>query len=423
MFACLHIPDASLETTAKLTELANCFAPSVELTAPGTVVFSLEGLQRLFGPPHQIAAEIARRGTERGLRARLAIASNPDTAVLAAAHYPGVTVVPPGQEAAWLEEIPLECVPMSPETLETLRRWGLKRLGDLAALPPAGLGERLGEEAVRLRDLALGRVCRPLRLAPPPTSYAKRLELDDPLHLREPLVFLLAQLLREICRRLTADGRAAGGIALSLRLESGTQHTRVLELPVPQTQVKPLIKLLELDLEAHPPPEAVTAVELSLAPAAPRALQGGLFLPPSPEPEKLQITLARIAARAGPGAAGAPELLNTYRPDAFRLRPGLPGKSGNHQPAKAAVRLALRFYRPPLPARVRMDGAQPRHLRARGVGGEIVEAAGPWRSSGDWWNAAHWARDEWDVALDRGGVFRIFHDLETHTWFVEGVYD
>ncbi|HXG33501.1 MAG TPA: DNA polymerase Y family protein [Bryobacteraceae bacterium] len=422
MFACLHIPDASPEATAKLAELANCFAPSVELTAPGTVVFSLQGLQRLFGPPHQIAAEIARRGAERGLRARLAIASTPDTAMLAAAHYPGVTVVPRGQEPAWLEEIPLECVPMPPEIRETLERWGLKRLGDLAALPPAGLAERLGEEAVRLHDLALGRLCRPLRLAPPPTSYAEKLELDDPLNEREPLVFLLAQMLREICRRLAADGRAAGGIALSLRLESGTQHTRVLELPVPQTQVKPLVKLLELDLEAHPPPEAVTTVELSLAPAVPRTLQGGLFLPPSPEPEKLQITLARVVARAGPDAAGSPELLNTHRPDAFRMRPGLPGKSGYRQPA-AAVRLALRFYRPPLPARVRMDGAQPRHLRARGVGGEIIEAAGPWRSSGDWWDAARWSRDEWDVALDCGGVFRIFHDLETHTWFVEGVYD
>ncbi len=422
MFACLHIPDASPEATAKLAELAHCFTPSVELTAPGTVVFSLQGLHRLFGPPHQIAAEIARRGAERGLRARLAIASTPDVAMLAAAHYPGVTVVPRGQEPAWLEEIPLECVPMPPEIRETLERWGLKRLGDLAALPPAGLAERLGEEAVRLHDLALGRLCRPLRLAPPPTSYAERLELDGPLNEREPLVFLLAEMLREICRRLTADGRAAGGITLSLRLENGARHTRVLELPVPQTQVKPLVKLLELDLEAHPPPEAVTTVELSLAPAAPRTLQGGLFLPPSPEPEKLQITLARVVAWAGPDAAGSPELLNTHRPDAFRMRPGLPAKNGPRQPA-AAVRLALRFYRPPLPARVRMDGAQPRHLRARGVGGEILEAAGPWRSSGDWWDAARWSRDEWDVALDCGGVFRIFRDLETHTWFVEGVYD
>lgn len=423
MFACLHIPEASAETTARLAELASCFAPSVERTASGTVTFSLQGLGRLFGTPHQIAAEIARRGAERGLQARLAIASNPDTAVLAAAHYPGVTVVPQGQEAAWLEEIPLERVPVRPEILETLRRWGLKRLGDLTTLPPAGLAERLGEEAVRLRDLALGRIRRPLRLAPPAASYTERIELDDPLGAREPLVFLLARILGEICRRLIASGQAAGRMDLCLRLESGAEHTRVLELPVPQTQVKPLLKLLELDLEAHPPGEAVTAVELSLAPATPRTMQSGLFVPPSPEPEKLQITLARISARTGPGSAGSPELLDTHRPDAFRMRPGLPGERRKKEPGPVTVRLAFRFYRPPLPAKVQLHSARPRYLAARGVCGQIVEAAGPWRSSGDWWSSARWARDEWDVELDRGGLYRISCDLETRAWFVEGMYD
>ncbi|MCS6952506.1 MAG: hypothetical protein RMK57_08765 [Bryobacterales bacterium] len=423
MFACLHVPEASPEITARLAELAGCFAPAVELTAPGTVTFSLRGLEPLFGPVHQIAAEIARRGAEQGLQAHLAIASNPDTAVLAARYYRGVTVIPEGREAAWLAEIPLEHVAMPPEMRETLRRWGLKRLGDLAVLPPVGLAERLGEEAVRLRDLALGRIRRPLHLAPPPVTYTERLEWDDPVGTRPMLLLRLTPSLGALCQRLRAHGQAAGGLTLRLRLESGAEHTRRLELPVPQTEAEPLRKLLELELEAHPPREAVTAVELSLAPAAPRRVQSGLFLPPAPEPERLQLTLARISARTGPGSAGSPELLDTHRPDAFRMRPGLPSEASKKQPAPLGVRLAFRFCRPPLPAKVHVQALRPRYLAARGVRGEIVEAAGPWRRSGDWWSPGRWARDEWDVELDRGGLYRIFCDLETRAWFVEGTYD
>ncbi len=421
MYACLHQPAAP----NALTELAGEFSPAVEVTAPGTVVFSIAGLTRLFGAPQQIASEIARRGAQRGIMANLAIAANPDAAVLAAMHLPGVTLIPPGEEAQRLGEIPLARLSLPAELYDTLTRWGLRNLEDIAALPPLGLAERLGEEGLRLYNLAHGRRNRPLKLAPPPTSYEERLEVEHPVSELEPLMFLLGRLLQEICRRLEAQSMAANRITATLRLAGGNTYTRILELPVPQAESRTLLKLMQLDLEAHPPPAPVEGVTLALSPAPPRRAQGGLFLPQAPEPEKLQVTLARLEHLAGQGNAGSPALLDTHRPDAFVMRPFAPAALAPEraQAPAGALRLAIRRYRPPLAARVRLRQSVPFYVAARGIGGEVMEAAGPWRASGDWWTEKAWGRDEWDVALTDGGLYRLFCTLPLRQWFVEGVYD
>ena len=55
--------------------------------------------------------------------------------------------------------------------------------------------------------------------------------------------------------------------------------------------------------------------------------------------------------------------------------------------------------------------------------GQILEIGGPWRSSGDWWNPDQWNRDEYDLALSDGALYRIYLDRAPDKWFVEGVYD
>src|SRR5437016_391202 len=127
MFACLYSP--SLGNT--LGALAAEFSPLVEKTAPDTVIFSIVGLERLIGAPQQIAAEVARRGSEMGIHANLAIAHNPDTASLAARHLPGITIIPPGKEADRLGGIPVTALHTTPELIETLDRWGIRTLADL----------------------------------------------------------------------------------------------------------------------------------------------------------------------------------------------------------------------------------------------------------------------------------------------------
>jgi protein ImuB len=184
------------------------------------------------------------------------------------------------------------------------------------------------------------------------------------------------------------------------------------------------LKLLQLDLDAHPPPAPIVAISLAVEPAGARAIQRGLFLPLAPEPEKLELTLARIAKLVGAGNVGSPALLDSHRPEAFEMggaRFSVPARTSVRAPS--GPRLALRMFRPPGPAQVEALSGRPIRLVASPLRGSVLSLAGPWRSSGHWWTPDPWARDEFDVALSDGALYRIYRNRLTRSWFIEGTYD
>ena len=420
MFACLH-------GTGNLAAVAFDFSPLVEQTAPDTVTCDVAGLDRLFGAAQELAAALARRAAETGVRAAIALAANPDAAICAARGFSGVSIVPQGDEAKFLGRLPVALLRPSAELQETLERWGIRRFQDLAALPPLGIAERLGAEGLQLRELARGEAERKLTPLEEPPRFEEELELEYPVELLEPLEFLLARLLNGLTTRLATRGLATNELRLHLHLETRATHERTLRLPAPSLDGKSFLKLLRLDLAGHPPAAPIERIKLGMNPVKPQAAQGGLFVLAAPEPVKLELTLARIQAIVGEGRAGCPELLDTHRPDAFRLqKPG----DRHHCPKAPLLRRVdsavcpphlIRMYRPPRMARVTLASGQPSFLAAEGIRVRILERAGPWRTSGDWWTTDPWSRDEWDIALSDGALYRIY--CEIRGWFVEGSYD
>ena len=186
-----------------------------------------------------------------------------------------------------------------------------------------------------------------------------------------------------------------------------------------------MLKLLQLHLERHPPQAPIVAFTLRVEPVEPRQVQGGMFLPPTPSADKLQVTLARIAGMVGKDNVGTPALLNTHRPDAFEMM-ALPATGSSNaeqtQPGKT-LQLVVRLFRPALPARVRLVEYSPKDVIASGVKGKVMQSAGPWKTSGEWWTSTFWCREEWDVALDDGALYRIYQDSQSGSWYVHGVYD
>lgn len=425
MFACLHSTHSD-SSRGDLFALASSFSPEVERTAPRTVVFSIAGLRRLMGPAHHIAAEIGRCGAAMGIEASLAMANNPDTAVLIARNQPGVTIVPPGKEADFLGALPVEALQATPHLLETLERWGIRTLAGLAELPEIGLAERFGEEGVYLRRLALGHTQRVLRIATPKNKFEKRVELDYPLELLEPLLFVLSSILNELLAAMRRLSLAANRIHLGMELENKSRHERILEFAAPLQDAQMLLKILQLDLEAHPAKAAITAVRIELNPVQPQTVQHGLFLPSQPEPQKLQLVLTRIAGLVGEDNIGSPSVLDTHRPDAFAMlpfRPPAPAVAIEVAPRSPSLQIALRMFRPALQATVRVKQERPAEVATTGVRGTVLTASGPWRSAGEWWTETQWVRDAWDIDLSDGGVYRIYLRLDSRRWFVEGVYD
>jgi protein ImuB len=426
---------------AALLDVAGAFSPRVEATAAGTVTLDLAGLEPLFGPPARIARDLARRAAEAGLEAHVAVAPDPDSARIAARGFPGVTVLTAETVAARLGLLPVEALAPAPALLETLERWGVRTLRALAALPSPSLVQRLGQEGSRLQRLARGEERRPLVPAAACERFEECFELEDPLDLLEPLAFLLNRMLEHLCTRLAARALAAQRLRLTLHLEpprdvpldrapgreAGAPQevfTRILPLPVPLLDARVFLKLLQLDLQAHPPGAPVRKVRLAAEAAPPRPAQPGLFLPLAPQPERLELTLARLRGLVGEDAAGSPQLLDSHHPDAFRLR-----VFGEVRPAPVCARpgvSALRMIRPPQPVRVELSGAAPVRLWLRGESASILALSGPWRSSGAWWSEQPWEREEWDVAVLREGqawFYRLVHDRVTREWRLEGTYD
>jgi protein ImuB len=299
-------------------------------------------------------------------------------------------------------------------------RWGLHTFGDFAALPPVKISERLGQDGVRLHTCARGASARPLDPHKEPLRFEETMELDDAIAMLEPLRFVLTRLVDQICHRLRMRHRATHEV--HVRLDA---YERVLQLPMAVCDPKMLVELLMLDLESHPPKAAVTKVSVEAIPAKPRAVQNGLFVPLSPEPEKLEVTLARIAHVVGKENVGSPEVLDTHRPDAFRV-----SRFDSMRPAasrqESFLPLALRRFRPPLEATVKLRNGAPWWIAFQGFFGPVTTASGPWKSSGEWWQQDHWAREEWDVRVrtEKGLLlFRIYCDPNNGCWFAEGVYD
>ena len=462
---------------AALLDCAQSFSPHVEDAALDTLVLDLAGTESLLGSVPKIVRELAHRASDFGLTTNVAAASNPDAAVLAAHGFCGATVIPEGKEAEKLGCLPVDILfaaqncQGSEEFLEIFQRWGIRNLRDLAALPDVALSERLGQQGVYWQKLARGTTSRTLVPVEPLLIFEEAIELEYPLMLLEPLAFLLSQMLEQLCTRLGARALATQELRLSLDLENGAhgeeiywnevgagtptrrgrqRFQRTLRLPVPLLDPKTFLKLLQLDLKAHPPGAPIVKIHLIAEPVRPRAAQNGLFLPPSPEPEKLELTLARIAGIVGEEKVGSLELLDTHRPEGFRMQQFVPRepqglKPGNfnktlHAGLKPCSTLkqdsdsddlvtGLRIFRPPVVVTVTTQDGKPTCISCskRGeIHGEILWAAGPWRSSGDWWEQAGWARDEWDIAVQSEtsvAFYRLVRDLLGGRWLVEGTYD
>jgi protein ImuB len=509
LFACLYqppgpasepLPDAAARA-AGLRAIALDFSPRFEMDRDDLVSIDVRGLARLLGTPQTIGEELRRAAADRGLRVHIAVAGTRTAALVLAQARPGLTVVPRGEEAAALAPIPIGVLGIllsdsvtgpdqrrsvlntreghgpsvsgagvgpraSKESgpLPVFKSWGLRTLGDLAALPASGLVSRIGRAALAWQAMARGEDIRPLVPALEQERFESSLELEWPIEGLEPLSFVLTRLLEPIATRLERRDRGAAVLHVLLRLVTRETCARRLELPTPMRDVRTLRTLALLDLESHPAAAAIDCVTIVVDPTPGRVLQHTLFTRPHPTPEQLSTLIARLDAVMGQGRVGAPATVDSYRPGAFAMKQfamdvtqprvhgatrgrestleaerqssvlpsrggGAPRELSNVRGALSlnpdAVRSALRRCRHPVPARVVVQDERPVRVTTdrRGfTGGAVTRCAGPWRVSGEWWERA-FNRDEWEVALGDGGVYCIFRDRETDSWFIDAIVD
>jgi protein ImuB len=398
---------------------------------------------RASGRGRRIGRPEPGRGTARHYR----LAPTPGAPV----PTPGARSLEPDLSARWTID-DLEIV------LATIDRWGLRTLGDLAALPAPELFERMGDTGLLLQRAARGEDLQPLVPVRVEPLFEETLDLEWPIDALEPLSFVLGRLLDPLTVRLAREDRGAAAIETRLVLVTRDLHVRRLELPAPFRDPRVLRTLILLDLESHPPPAGIDRVTVAVEPVPGRVLQYSLLERALPAAEQLSTLMARLRALAGAGRAGAPALVDSHHPGAFELaeftvtvtirrqevgdrREGETGhrrqetrqETGDRRPRvqSPTPKACLRRFRPPVPVRVTVERGRPIWIAAvrEKLAGRVVDRAGPWRSSGHWWMTSRssacprWDRDEWDIGLDDGGVYRIFQDREQGEWFIDGVVD
>jgi protein ImuB len=411
---------------AAVLDAAASVSPRVEEVLPGIVVVDVEGLSSLFGSERGAASALVGAAGRVGLAGRAAVASGKTLARIAAARGDGLEVVEPGKERAFLAPLSLAALGASPRLVETLARWGIASAGDLAALPSAGVGTRLGEEGARLHRLVSGRDDEPLVPVAPPETFEEGCELDWELPSLEALLFLLRPVLERLVGRLDCHAWACGHLSLRLLLDpSGEVHVPV-ELAAPTRDVGTLVSLCRAALERVETGSPVRGLRVAGRPATPRREQLRLFGRPTVAPEKLATAVAKVAAIVGAERVGSPRTVDSHLPENHAVvrfePPPPPDTDGEPAPGRAPAVVGLRVFRPALEAEVRVGRDGPQAVRARGVNGWIVSLAGPWRLDLAWGEAPA-RRDAFDAELSDGAVYRLARDLGTGRWSIVGRYD
>ena len=430
---------------AALLECAGGFSPRIEdAIASGAFlcVLDIAGTEKLFGPPEALARNLLTRVRSLGVIACAAVSVNFHAAVVLAKGQPPrapVQCIRAGEEAATLAPLPLAVLDLSEEQAEIFSLWGIRTLGMLAALPENELIARMGQPGKLLRQMARGE--RPHLLQPQEPRFAleERMELETPVEALDALLFVVNRMLEQLILRAAARVLALAEVTVTLTLEriesssvpaqqhEAPTHSRTVRPAVPTNDQALWLKLLHLDLEAHPPQAAILAVALEAEPGSTSKVQLGLFSPQLPEPSRLDVTLARIRALVGESNVGCAALEDTHRLDGFRMEPFCIPTAPPTFREPASLRPATRRLRPAEAVFVTLQAERPQSFIFRERRYTVERTYGPWRSSGDWWNSSLWGCEQWDL-IARGGDHSLLHccfvrDVLRDAWQMVALYD
>ena len=436
--ACFRSLEPAEENRAydKVLALVNRFSPRVQaISSPANeyagqdrlavaLLIDRSGTGSLFGSAQNYAQRLHRALSEAGFESSVATTHNAEAALMLSRSRHGVVCVEENRLRAHLATLSTALLPCEPKTQALLRRWGVRTLGQLAALPETGLISRLGQQGLRLQQLARGETPHLLTPEAPVFSLSESLELDTPVENLERLLFALSRLLGEIIRKAVDHAYAVRRLTATLALDRGQTHIVRVAPASPTQNRENLLKLLNLELQAHPPQAEVIALRLDADAAQPQIAQRGLFQSQFPDPDRLDLLLARLRSIAGEHNVGSATLANSHREDAFTLEAFRPELDSSKEKRGIATRPAFRALRPSQSIRVWLAHERPNVFFWRGMKFQVADAAGPWHASGSWWDRTSFDGDFWDVITEEAAyMLRLQQQHTASTWNVVGLYD
>ncbi|TWB40440.1 Y-family DNA polymerase [Nitrospirillum pindoramense] len=362
------------------------FGPKGLGGGPG-LLMDITGCAHLLGGEHELLLDLERRLAKAGVEGRAAIADSIGAA-WAQARFGAQLVVPPGGAVEALADLPLPALRLGPDLVASLRRVGLRRVGELMRMAQgtgggqvsknrAALAARYGAQVALRLDQALGWVEEPLSPRRAPTRHTARLTVVDPLSTPEGLAQAVRHLLGRVAASLTAAGEGARSLELEAwRIDAGHDAPpQVLSVGASRPNRDPahLWRLLEPRMDQLEPGPGFEVMAVSVTHAAP--FDGGqAVLDGNGLADLAGAPLAKggeVAAAGNPLVADPPiaELVDRL---GARLGPGrvlrlLPRQSWIPEQAVRAVPAEAQDNSPPAappaPAQLAWPADRPRPIR------------------------------------------------------------
>ncbi|MBB4837683.1 protein ImuB [Sphingomonas kyeonggiensis] len=446
-------PEGDLASLTSLAILAaRRWSPCVALSGEDGLFLDLSGTAHLFGGEAKMARHIVRLLARAGFTARIAIADTPGAA-WALARYHGHCLCPPGEQARALAGLPTPALRIDEAAVELLKRLGVDRIGQLAALPRAPLTRRFGAATVLRLDQALGRIAEPLDPVTPPESIAVRQRFAEPIASAEAIEHWLGQLTPRLAAALEDEGLGVQALeCIADRIDGVPQRIRI-GLARPNRDPAHLLRLLKRRIEDVEPGYGIDAITLHVRRAAP--------LGPEPVVERLDEEAApdiatlvdTLATRIGQDAMWRMRAVESDMPERSLARAPVldpPIRSGERPKVDDVRQLdrsaTLHPWHPawPKPARLlrrpeRLDHViaelpdqPPRRFTWRGRPHQVIRADGPERVQGEWWkrDAERLSvRDYFRVEDEDGRRYWLFRAGDGEravtgdlSWYLHGVF-
>ena len=338
----------------------------------------------------------------------------------------GITIIAEGEEAAALANLPIPSLRLHEEPRRSLRCGAFARWANWRHCLKSELIARLGPEARRWRELARGAHPHMFQPIEPEFTLREFCEFETPVEEIDSLLFMGARMIDCLVARAADRALSLALLTARMQLEGGKSHQCVLRPAVPSTDRKFLLKLLQLEVGAHPPQAAVVSLELTAEAGRCGTVQLGLFAPQTPEPSRLDVTLARLRAIVGDDRVGSPVLEDTHRPGSFRME----GFASETPRAKTRTgRAAHGFAAGASADAVRVCSAKP-GLRSFAIARIALQsrphtgrgkpaAAGGRKTTGIWKSGMCWP----SATTDRSVACLLVCDRTRNEWRLEAFYD
>lgn len=443
-------PDRDRDALRRLALWAERFSPSVAIDelAPGCegIFLDITGAAHLFGGEPALLAELRGRLKAAGIPACLAIADTP-AAAWALARFSGQAeaIAPAGRTREALAPLPVEALRLEAKALSLLRRFGLKTIGGLYALPRAGLARRFrgdaGFRVVERLDQALGTLAEPLDPVRPPPLYRVWVPFAEPVTDTEGVAFHLPRLAEALAAALGRDGQGARRLRLTGFRVDGRATTIEAGLSAPAVGATHLVRLLrEKGLEHLDLGFGLDALMLSAEKAETiEAREAELDASPAqPSPDAIATLIDRLSAKLGEGQVSRPQYRESWIPELSEAWE-LAGPDPSSPPERDEPRLRpILLFEPPEPVTTLAelpDGVPARFVWRR-ASRRVVKAEGPERLSAEWWRTPSSeakrprTRDYYRVEDEAGRRYWLYREGlygredadHVPTWWIAGVF-